>query len=250
MPHLHLQAQEAAVLGAATRPFCLAHYASRAQESDGWIFHTAGLPANAETISPCAFDAALFATLSGWLPGEYRWRVTSEEQGSWEETLIMDFDDTGCFRVRSRRYKAGFRAFLRDQVFFCVDLEGPGQSVAALLALGLGRVPCIVPQAGGVAWSDHVSSVPFAPRGVRWIHDLLDPFTGPSLLSYRYTFGSDGSIQCELQGQGLSMESGVPRSMKVALASRKLATALEVRYTHDRLLRAELMHYQVRPATA
>jgi murein DD-endopeptidase MepM/ murein hydrolase activator NlpD len=250
VPHLHLQTQEAAVLGAATRPFCLAHYASRAKEGEGWVFHTAALPANGETIAPCAFDAALFATLSGWLPGEYRWHVTSEEQGSWEETLVMDFDDMGCFRVRSRRYKAGFRAFLRDHVFFCVDLEGPGQSVAALLALGLGRVPCIVPPDGGVTWSDQFSSVPFAPRWAHWMHDLLDPFTGPSLLPYRYGFGGDGSIQCELQGQGLTMEPGVPRSVKVALAPRQLATALEVRSTHDRILHAELTHYQVHPPIA
>jgi hypothetical protein len=45
-------------------------------------------------------------------------------------------------------------------------------------------------------------------------------------------------------------ESGVPRSVKVTLAPRQLATALEVRYTHDRILRAELTHYQVQPAIA
>jgi hypothetical protein len=82
------------------------------------------------------------------------------------------------------------------------------------------------------------------------MHDLLDPFVGPSLLPYRYGFGGDGSVFCELQGQGLMLEPGVPRSMKVTLAPRQLATAVEVRYTHDRILRAELAHYQVHPAVA
>ena len=244
VPHLHLHAQDSAVIGAATRPFCLAHYLSRAEGAGGWSFHTAGVPADGETVAPCSFDETRFATLAGWLPGEYRWRVTSEERGSWEETLVMDFDETGCFRVRSRRHAAGFRAFLRDGVFFCIEFDGTGQSVAALLALGLGRVPCIAVPEGGVSWEDHFSSVPFAPRGSRWLHDTLDPFTGPSLLRYRHHFGADGVIHAELAGDA---NDCAPRHVAVSTAPQRLAVAVEARFTDDRVLRAELVHYQVQP---
>jgi hypothetical protein len=248
LPHLHLHAQETALPGAPTRLFCLAHYLFRKEAAQQWIFHTAGLPSQGEVVSPCSFDPSLFATLSGWLPGEYRWRVTAEERGSWEETLVMDFDETGCFRVRSRRYEAGFRAFLRDGVFFCVDFEGPGQSVCALLALGMSRVPCIAAPGDGMMWKDHFSAVPFAPRWAHALHDVLDPFTGASLLVYQYRFGTDGSVRCELAEA--APDAAVPRSVMIALAPRQLATSLEARFTDDRVLRAELAHYQVQPARA
>jgi murein DD-endopeptidase MepM/ murein hydrolase activator NlpD len=246
VPHLHVHAQDTGVLGAATRSFCLSHYLSRNGDAPAWTFHTADLPTDGATVAPCGFDSARFATFSGWLPGEYRWRVSTEERGSWDETLVVDFDETGCFRVRSRRHVAGFRAFLRDGVFFCVDFEGPGQSLAALLALGLNRVPCIVVPEEGVSWQDRFSSVPFAPRWSRGLHDLLDPFTGPSLLEYRYRFGEDGAVCSELADA--SSESRVPRSVKVQLAPRQFATSLEARFTDDRELRAELVHYRVQPA--
>ena len=248
VPHLHLHAQETAALGASTRPFCLAHFLSRADGDDVWTYQTANVPAHDETITPCVFDPAIFSTLSGWLPGEYRWRVTAEDRGTWEETLLMDFDETGCFRVRSRRYDAGFRAFLRDGVFFCVEFEGPGKSVAALLALGLSRVPCIVVPENGVLWRDHFSSVPFAPRWSHWMHETLDPFIGPSLLAYRYRFDGDGTICSDLTDDATA--PGVPRSVKITLAPRQLATSLEARFTNDRTLRAELVHYVVQSARA
>lgn len=245
VPHLHLHLQDTAALGAATKPFCLAHYLTRAEEQGGWTFHTAGLPVQGESISPCTFDPALFATFSGWLPGEYLWRVTSEERGTWEETLVVDFDETGCFRVRSRRHAAGFRAFLRDAVFYCVDFDGPGASVAAWLALGLARVPCIAVPGGGVSWQDRCTGVPFSPAWTRWLHDTLDPFTGLPLLTYRYQMDASGAVHCDLESR--DTEAGVPRSVKVGLAPQRLATSLEVRFTDDRLLHAELVHYQVQP---
>jgi hypothetical protein len=248
VPHLHLHAQDTSLLGAPTRPFCLAHYLSYADGVDGSVFHTAGLPSQGKTIGPCTFNSALFAMFSGWLPGEYRWRVITEDRGSWEETLVVDFDESGCFRVRSRRHDAGFRAFLQDGVFFCVDFEGHAGSVSALLALGLSRVPCIMDPEGGVTWRDQFSNVPFAARGARWLHELLDPFTGPSLLTYQYQFGGDGAVQSELADP--LVEPNVPRSVKIVLAARQLANSLEARFTDDRLLRAELVHYQVQPAAA
>jgi hypothetical protein len=245
-PHLHLHAQDTAVIGAPTRPFCLAHYLSQVQGVQGWKYQTAAVPRDGEKVAPCEFNAALFSTFCGWLPGEYRWTVTSGERGAWEETLVMDFDETGCFRVRSRRHEAGFRAFLRDGVFFCVDFEGTGDSVAAMLALGLSRVPCITATPSEVTWEDRFSSIHFAPASARWLHDLLDPFTGPTLLAYRLRFGGDGTVKSEYAGETVA-EAGAPLTVEVVLAPRQLATSIRVRFPNDRVLRAELALYQMQP---
>lgn len=249
IPHLHVHVQETALLGAATKPFCLAHFLSRAEDPLlPWTYHTAGVPVEGETVAPCVFDAALFTTIAGWLPGEYRWQVTTEDRGTWEETLLMDFDETGCFRVRSRRYAAGFRAFLRDGAFFCTEFDGPGQSVAALLALGLSRVPSIIAPHQGVIWHDAFSSVPFAAAGSRWLHETLDPFTGPALLRYRHTFDqSRTAVICRLQ-TGEGAEPQAPREVRVTLAPARLAGSLEARLVNDRMVRAALVHYQVHAA--
>lgn len=246
VPHLHMHVQDTAALGAATRPFCLAHYLSRKEGEPAWTFHTADVPQEGTTVAPCVFDPARFAIFSGWLPGEYRWRITTEERGVWEETLVMDFDEAGCFRIRSRRYAAGFRAFLREGVFFCVDFDGDGESIAALLACGLGRVPCIQVPGEGMTWSDTMSLVPFAPRWMAWLHDTLGPFTGLPLLKSRHHFGVDGSVSTEWPAG--TEERRVLRSLRITLAPRQLATHLEVRFSNDRTLRAELVHYQVHAA--
>lgn len=243
VPHLHVHVQDSAALGSATRPFCVGQYLSRPEASGPWRHHTAGLPVAGETVAPCTFDAPRFGVFAGWLPGEYRWRVIPEQGSPFEETLVMDFDEAGCFRVQSRRHRAGFRAFLREGEFFCVDFDGSGQSVAALLALGLSRVPCIAVPAGGVVWEDQFSGVPFAVAPARWLHDTLDPFTGTPLLTYRYQFNEDGAVAAELVHRGPA--GRVPGSVKVVLAARQLATALEARFTDDRVVRAELVHHQV-----
>ena len=246
VPHLHLHVQDVATLGAATRPFCLAHYLSREEGMKEWTFHTADVPREGCTVAPGVFDPARFAIFSGWLPGEYRWRITTEDSASWEETLVMDFDEAGCFRVRSRRHNAGFRAFLRDGVFFCVDFDGAGKSIAALLACGLARVPCIQTPEEGVTWSDTMSLVPFAPRWAAWLHDTLGPFTGLPFLKGRHHFGEEGSVHAEWPAS--TEERQVPRSVKITLAPRRLATLVEARFGDDRTLRAELVHYQVQAA--
>lgn len=242
IPHLHLHVQEGATLGAPTRPFCIGHYLSRVDGAHSWIHRTAGVPVEGEFIAAAEVDANLQSLFAGWLPGEYRWKVTIDGQATWEETLVMDFDEVGSYRVRSPRPRAEFRAFLRDGEFFCTGFDGPGQSVVGLLALGLSRVPCIKVPAGDLHWEDHFSGVPFAPKALRWLHDTLDPFTGPSLLNYRYGFEGERVVQCELAVNVTNRR--VPRKVRTVLAPRLFVTEIAVRFTGDRVLRAELVHYQ------
>ena len=247
VPHLHLHVQESALPGAPTRPFCMAHYLSRGDATQPWTYHTSQVPAHGETVSSCAFDGARFALFSGWLPGEYRWRVILEGGAAHEETLVMDFDETGCYRVRSRRHDNGFRAFLKHGTFFCIEFEGPGQGVAALLALGLARVPCITLPEGGLTWDDWFSPVPFAPGSLRWLHDIMDPFTGPRPLHYRHAFDGREAVTCRLADEDSSIPASAPRTVHITLAPMQLATSVQARLGNDRTLHADLVHYQVQP---
>jgi hypothetical protein len=82
---------------------------------------------------------------------------------------------------------------------------------------------------------------------MRWLHDVLDPFTGASLLAFRHRFGADGSIRTEFAGT-TEAEPGVPLTVEVSLAPRRLATSIRVRFRNDRRLLAELVHYQMQAA--
>ncbi len=254
IPHLHVHVQESAQPGAPTRPFCLVHYLSRMEGAASWVYHTAGVPVDGETVAPCGFASRKFSMFSGWLPGEYRWRMSGDDGRTWEETLEMDFDEAGCYRVRSRRHEAGFRAFLKGGTFYCTEYEGPGESVAALLALGMGRVPCISIPETGATWEDACSSIPFSPHGTRWLHELMDPFMGPALAHYRYAFTSEATdtglgVECRMLTDQAS-SSPVPREVRVTLVPGKLAVHVEARLANDRCLSGELVQYLVQSPTA
>ena len=245
VPHLHLQAQPTALPGAATQAFCLAHYLEADTTTGALRYHTAGIPANGTTIQPPLADARFAPCLSGWLPGEYRYRVTAEHGRSWEETLVVDFDEAGCFRIRSRRYRAALRAFVKDQVFYCTDFTGSGESVLAYLAAGLARVPFIADT--GVTWRDQVSAVPFHAAPSRWLHDTFDPFIGPTLLDFTYRFGLDPTpvVECEATTAALGGEAGHPCSIRTHLIPRHAAGRIDVRFGNDRTLSIELAGYHI-----
>ncbi|MCP5558308.1 MAG: urea transporter [Verrucomicrobiaceae bacterium] len=244
IPHLHLHVQTSLVTGAATRPFCLGQYLTQRSGDAGWIYHTAGLPAEGQIISTASPDRDLQALHAGWLPGEYRWRITREGQPTKEEAIVMDFDDTGCYRVSSRRHRAGFRAFLRDGEFFCTDFDGPGESITCLLALILGRVPCIQQPPEGVTWSDHFSTVPFASSPMRWLHDTLDPFIGPSLAEYQFTFAKTNKLRCSLYRDSQDTVR-MPHTVEAELAERCLVKSIKARFDNGQLLCAEMVQYSV-----
>src|SRR5207302_1249972 len=90
-PHLHLQIQDTALAGSASRPFCLKHYLE--PSGQGMRYCTSGVPAAGVRIQIGTPNPALSEILYGWLPGEYRYRITEEEGRVREETLLLDFDE-------------------------------------------------------------------------------------------------------------------------------------------------------------
>ncbi len=250
VPHLHLHVQDSAFLGAPTRLFCLKHYIEMAPGAERAVYHTSGFPAAEARVRPTQPSAALGAVLYGWLPGEYRYRLTGEEGRTWEETLLLDFDDRGRYRLRSRRHGARLSAFLHEGVFYTTDYEGSDRSLLAFLGAGLARVPCIAD--AEVEWHDHISTVPFYVSAERWLRTLAEPFVGPFLLRFTY------SVTAEKEGFAVRAISEfgeesptqpparAPREITCHLVGRRGVVKLEVRLRNDRVLQAELVDY--RPA--
>ncbi|MCE0497181.1 MAG: urea transporter [Methylacidiphilales bacterium] len=243
LPHLHLQVQDAAYPGASTRPFCLNNFVESNGEGVPQKYVTSALPSEGARLSFPTPLPALHALFCNWLPGEYRYRITSDNGASHEETVLLDFDDAGRFRLRSRRHQAQLFAFLSHNVLYTVDYEGPGDSVLALIAAGLARVPCIADP--GITWEDHVSAAPFYVRALRKLHDVLDPFLGPGLLSYRYSMQAGKQsfeIHCRLESEaGGRVPGAAPRQIVATLASRFGIQRVEARLWDDSKLTAELI---------
>ncbi len=241
MPHLHLQIQDTALLGAPTRPFCLRNLLELRPGRTAPHYLTSAVPAEGTRLASTTPLPALHALFCNWLPGHYRYRIFHDDKTAGEETLQLDFDDAGRFRLRSGKYHAQLTAFVAQNVFYTVDYDGPRDSLLALIAAGLARVPCLADP--GVAWQDHVSPAPFYRGAARRLHDLLDPYLGPSLLSYRYSLqaGEDGfEVRADLQTDN-SARGPLPRRIVTTLAARHGIELLDATLGNDVNLRAELI---------
>jgi len=245
LPHLHLQIQDTALPGGPTRPFCLRNTIQLNPTGTQQKYHTSSIPVEGTRLSFPTPLPALHALFCNWLPGEYRYSVSLDNQKAHEEMLLLDFDEMGRFRLRSRRYSAQLTAFLSHNVFYTVDYEGPRESLLALIAAGLARVPCLADP--GITWDDHVSPAPFYGGIMRKLHDITDPYLGPSLLDYRYTLqaGEQGfEILCQLQaGHGISgtMPTAAPHRITTTLVSRFGIQTIHAQLGNDVTLKAELI---------
>ena len=248
VPHLHLQVQDTGFVGAATRPFCLKHYAEVSPDGTNLLYHTSGLPAAGVSVRPATPNAALGESLYSWLPGEYRYRVIGESGKSWEETVLLDFDEMGRYRMRSRRTHARLSAFFSEGVFITTDFEGDSGSVLAFIATGLARVPCV--SDAGLRWADCVSAAPFFVSASRWLRDFIEPFFGPFLLRFTYYLEEtvDGFVvhaTADSNGdRSAPQNSHAPREIRCHLNGRRGITRLEARLNNDHILKAELAEYR------
>jgi urea transporter len=245
VPHLHLQIQDTAYPGGTTRPFCLRNIIQINPTGTLQTYQTSAIPSEGSRLTRPTPLPALHALFCNWLPGEYRYRVSLDHRVAREETLLLDFDETGRFRLRSRRHAAQLTAFLSQNVFYTVDYEGPRDSLLALISAGLARVPCLADP--GVAWNDQVSPAPFYHGVMRKFHDIIDPYLGPHLLAYRYSMqaGEQGfEIHCQLQaGSGTSgtLLAVTPQRIVTTLTSRFGIQRIEAQFGNDVTLRAELI---------
>jgi murein DD-endopeptidase MepM/ murein hydrolase activator NlpD len=244
VPHLHMQVQDAAYPGGATRPFCLRNFVEIGPAGIPQIYRISGTPEEGTRLAQPTPLPALHALFCNWLPGEYRYRVTVDET-SHEETLLLDFDEMGRFRLRSRRFNAQLTAFLSGNVFYTVDYEGPGDSILALISAGLARVPCVADP--GLTWDDHVSPAPFQGHVSRKLHDIIGPYIGPDLLKYDYSMQA-GERDFEIRAESklnprtpVAPLRGAPRKISTILASRSCIQRIDAQFWNDVKIRAVLI---------
>ena len=247
VPHLHLQIQDSAYPGGPTRPFCLRNVIQLNSAGTVQKYLTSTIPAEGTRLAFPTPLPALRALFCNWVPGEYRYRISIDNHATRDETLVLDFDDMGRFRLRSRRHAAQLTAFLSLNVFYAVDYEGPRDSLLALIATGLARVPCLADP--GLTWEDYVSPAPFYHSAVRTLHDIVDPYVGPHLPAYRYSMqaGEQGfEIRCQLTAPVRHPITGcllvaAPHRIVTTLASRFGIQRIEAKLGNNHNLRAELI---------
>lgn len=242
VPHVHLHVQDTPAIGAPTRPFCLKHYLEPTDAGKTVRYRTSGVPTEGSRISSAVMQIALGDALAGWLPGEYRYRISAEQDVTWEESLILEFDDLGRFRLRSRRHGGQVTMFISEGVFYATDFVGKGESLLAIIAMGLARVP-FLPDTK-VRWTDAVSAVPFMAAPLRWAHDTLDPFTGPAVLEceYQNVHELTGSgVLCLMKNVGAP--AGAPVEIMTRFDERSGISRIGVRFGNDRRWSAECVKY-------
>ncbi len=242
VPHLHLQIQDTAYPGGPTRPFCLRNMIELNAAGTAQTYRTSAIPEEGTRLARPTPLPALHALFCNWLPGDYRYRVSMDGHATREETVTLDFDEMGRFRLCSRRHAAQLTAFLSQNVFYTVDYEGPGDSLLALISTGLARVPCLADP--GVVWQDQVSPAPFHGGVMRKLHDIVDPYLAPHLLNYRYSMqaGEQGfEIRCQARNGAVVPPAAAPHRIATTLTSRYGIQRIEARLGNDVTLRAELI---------
>lgn len=242
VPHLHLQIQDTALPGAPTRPFCLRNLLEVPHDGSVPRYVTSAIPTEGTRLASTTPLPALHALFCNWLPGDHRYRVFYDDKPAGEETLRLDFDESGRFRLRSPTHAAQLTAFVAQNVFYTIDYDGRRDSLLALIAAGLARVPCLADP--GVIWLDQVSPAPFYRGAAGKLHDLLDPYLGPNLLAYRYSLqaGQDGfEVRAQLQTAGppAASPSHPPQRIVTTLAARHGIERIDARLGNDVELRAE-----------
>ena len=108
-PHIHIQVQESATLGARTLPFVFAHYHKQEQ------LHLFALPRHGERVARVRSDAAMVGRLSFILEEVYSYRVFKKGQAVGSYSFRVAMDDFGKFYFddgSNRLY------FFNDGLFF------------------------------------------------------------------------------------------------------------------------------------
>ncbi|MFO0629416.1 MAG: M23 family metallopeptidase, partial [Polyangiales bacterium] len=188
VPHLHMQAQASAELGAATIPWSL-HDAVRC-EGERAALRAVAVPARGETLRPLRCDAGRAALLR--VDYGRRWQVTVNDART--ETLVADIDLLGRRLLRVEGTDAALYYTHDATGFTALDAVGdPGACVHALRA-ALSRVPFDDDPA--LTWRDRIPLRATLPWWALPLFDLLSPFGGPASLEATFTTRRHGAALC------------------------------------------------------
>ncbi|MDX2226563.1 MAG: urea transporter [Verrucomicrobiae bacterium] len=244
IPHLHLQVQGSPSVGAPTRPFCLTHYVRLDPQEKRTLYVTSGIPNEGEVLRPTEPDLELYHHLLGWLPGSYPYRVSRDGGPVSTEILTLGFDESGCYHFLSSR-GGSLRAFVSEGVLYCTDAQGDPDSLPALIAAGLARLPSLAGKPVP-AWQDMVGVKNF--RGVlgRRFQPVLDVLAGPRLLPMNYRLEPHGgfwTVEAVLSFQRLGQSQAparAPSLIRTTLGLRVGVLRLEAQLCDGSKISAEL----------
>ncbi|MBN2906193.1 MAG: urea transporter [Rhodobacteraceae bacterium] len=188
VPHLHLQAQAEAAIGAPTRPFRLANYLELDPENGQcrrWI--ASGLPPEGSVLAPALSNPAMHDLLTGMLPGRGLWITTSgggdaapdpdPKAGQGGHLHIRaGLTENGLFRLESPSGE-GLEAEFDQDALRIVAVDARPDSFIASLAIAMSTLPYAA--FPGLAWQDAL----FIPRTRRgWsLRERAAPFLGTPL---------------------------------------------------------------------
>jgi murein DD-endopeptidase MepM/ murein hydrolase activator NlpD/urea transporter len=179
-PHLHLQLQASAEVGAATIPLAL-HDAVIASE-----LRAEAVPAAGDAVRAVVGDD----DRRGLLRFEYLRPLRVRVEGGAEETLVPDIDLLGRHLLRSVEREATLYYAEGPEGFTVLDVVGDARSALHLIRCALSRVPFDADDA--LRWTDRVPLRGFLPAWARPLFDVLSPFGGPSSLALRYAVRRHG----------------------------------------------------------
>ena len=179
-PHLHLQLQATADVGAATIPLAL-HDVVLAGE-----LRAEGVSVEGDDVRALEVDDDRAALL----PFAYGQSVRVRGDDGADETLVADLDLLGRHLLRSVERDAALYYERTPAGFVVHDVVGDVRSVLHVLRTALSRVPFDGDDA--LRWSDRLPLRAFLPAWLRPLYDVASPFGGPASLVVRYAVRRQG----------------------------------------------------------
>jgi urea transporter len=214
-PHLHLQAQTSAAVGAPTVPWTLLHWvtvgdagagSAGASAGDGAngsgggrpaaVYHTHGVPAEGTQLEPVLPSARLARALAFPLGQRWRWRLVA---GGRERTVTWraELDFASRLWLVEQPGGARLRLYRSPFVLLAEAYEGPRDAALHQLYRALPRVP--LTDRDGVVWEDTLEPDGDLSLPRRALASLLLPAGRPARLETRSELRSqdDGARRVE-----------------------------------------------------
>lgn len=187
-PHLHLQLQATAEVGAATIPLELHDLVE--EGAAGPVLHAARVPLQGEVLRRVEADDERARLLR--LPYGATWRARSTDGGRERaEVITAGIDLLGRCVLRSESTDAVLYYELTAAGLTVHDVVGDPGSALHLARAALSRVPADADDA--LRWSDRLPLRPLLPLWLRALYDVVSPLGAPASLGMTYSARRDGA---------------------------------------------------------
>lgn len=208
VPHLHLQLQASADIGAPTLPGEFLQFLHGQGQDRRYVTH--GCPQTGDVVEALQPDDAVRRALALPPGTQWHWRIHGDGLPT-QETWRSDIDGLGRRHLRSDDATAAL--YIDDAYATVLGYEGPASRLLALYALVAARVPFLTD--AGVGWRDSPSALPFLSPLQRAGVELLLPFTdrGAVQTDSRLAVTSEGIVVSTL----VVAQAGLPERLELVL---------------------------------